>query len=517
MKAKTGILVLIVILNFISFSSLQACTIGIANKCVTKDKRPLFWKVGDTSDTTQQIIYVSGFPYDYIGVRSEGRPIFTGLNQAGIASGNSLVPTPGGTAVNSAPQRHILENFDSLGQIRNYIQEQVDLNDCNASGCFPFIDANENALIFEINRSNWWLEYDSVDPDRQLQNLFGFVVRANEFHQHSDGTDDTNITGGRYESGTYNVSGLVDINELSAMTLIQGNNGSSDFEFARYGPGRPLATIARSTNVQVTVVHGVAKDEDPALTTMWVILGQANYGIAVPLWVKVCDIPPCLHDGDMYARARSLYNKSNESITQASTFPMEAHLFEVVNNTFLQHWRTYGVPSRAEMTRIEQRTASDAYSLLDCLDNYQNDNKAPDVSFNALPDGLTLSFEVIADDSDGTIESIEWDFGDDQISTQVSPSHTYTEPRTYLISCTVTDDDGVSITDWRYYAVPVNCDVAGDQMVDFTDLAQLSAYWLETNCGEPDWCEGADFDRNSTVNLADFTIFAEHWLEEARP
>ena len=52
--------------------------------------------------------------------------------------------------------------------------------------------------------------------------------------------------------------------------------------------------------------------------------------------------------------------------------------------------------------------------------------------------------------TDGKIVSIEWDFGDDQFSKKRWPSHTYAKPGTYLVSCTVTDDDGVTITDWKY-------------------------------------------------------------------
>lgn len=492
------------------------CTIGIANGYVAIDGRPILWKVRDTSDARQQLIYTSGSPYDYIGVRSEGGGIYMGLNEAGVATGNSLVTFSPEPAYNSSFQRYILENYESIDEIRNYVEQAIDANTCNASGCFPFIDSDGNAIMFEVNRSNWWLEYDSMDADREPQGLFGFVVRANEFHQRSDGTDDIGI-GGRYESGTYNVLGLVGIDQLSAKTIIQGNDGANDFEFVRYGPGRTLASISRSINRSSIVVHGVAPDEDPALATMWVILGQSNYGIAVPTWAGVSDIPLCLSSGDMYDRTKSLYNKANEATTQTSTFPVEAHMFDAVNHTFLPHWRTEGVPSVAEMTRIERQMANDAYSLLDCLDNRQSDNKAPEVTFNAFPDGLTVDFELMANDSDGTIVGTEWNFGDDQNSTEVSPSHTYPGPGTYLVSCTVTDDDGVSVTNWRYYDVPVNCDIAGDDgMVDFCDLAQFSAQWLGTNCGEPNWCEGADFDRNTTVDFVDFAIFANHWLDGVR-
>ena len=431
----------------------DGCTIGVANGYVTADGRPILWKVRDTSDERQQLCYNSGSPHDYIGVRSEGGGIFMGMNEAGVATGNSLVKLTPGDAPNSLFQRHILENYDSLDQIKDYIQSEVNAGTCSASGCFPFIDADGDAIMFEVNRADWFLEYDSMDPDREGQGLRGSVVRANEFHQRSDGTDDTSI-GGRYESGTYNVLGLVGIDELSVRTIIQGNYYDNDFEFVRYGPGRALSEISRPTTRSAIAVHGVDPYEDPELATMWVILGQTNYGIAVPTWVRVSNIPQCLSSGDMYDRAKSLYNKGDEATTQASIFWVETHIFDVVGNTFLPHWRAEGVPSVAEMTRIEHQIANDAYSLLDCLDNRQNDNNAPLMFFNAFPHGLTVDFALIAKDWDGTIDDIEWNFGDGQTSTGSSPSHTYVESGTYLVSCTVIDDDGVGITDWKYCNVP---------------------------------------------------------------
>ena len=52
-------------------------------------------------------------------------------------------------------------------------------------------------------RSGWptaVYEYSTQDPGRAPQNLLGWVVRANAFHNHADGTDDVMI-GGRLREG----------------------------------------------------------------------------------------------------------------------------------------------------------------------------------------------------------------------------------------------------------------------------------------------------------------------------
>jgi hypothetical protein len=232
-----------------------------------------------------------------------------------------------------------------------------------------------------------------------------------------------------------------------------------------------METIARDTTRSAVVVHGVLPDEDPALATMWVLLGQTNYSIAVPTWARVAKVPECLRSGLMYDRAKSLWAKGQEEIIQASVFPLETHLFDVVTETLLPHWRASGAPTVAEMTRIEARMADDAYSLLDCLDNRQNDNQPPMLSFDASIDGLTLTFSATADDPDGVEVATIWNFGDDHYSADPAPLHVYDEPGTYLVSCTAIDDCGVRVTDWRYYEVSANANlkVAVEDALAVTD------------------------------------------------
>lgn len=62
--------------------------------------------------------------------------------------------------------------------------------------------------------------------------------------------------------------------------------------------------------------------------------------------------------------------------------------------------------------------------------------------------GQPISFDGTGSyDSDGTIVSYEWDFGDGSTGTGPTPTYTYSTAGTYTVTLTVTDDDGATGTD----------------------------------------------------------------------
>lgn len=535
---------IVIILLSLSLKS-TACTMSIIDGSVTVDGRPIMWKIRHPPDlTVPQILGYrpagfGGHKYSRVTVSSTT----FGLNEKGMISGNTAAhfydpnhpDVPAGEDYNvaplSSPSSEILATTDedpitngdlivyilgdcaNTNEVRSYIDSIVSTGQSAVQGCHPSVDAFGGASIFEVYHSLWYIEYAALDPDRLLQNLLGFVVRATEFHQHPDGTDNIDIIG-RYNSATYNTMQLINSNQLSVQKLIQGTSEpNTGIEVLRYGPNRDLITIADKRNRCAMAVHGVLPGEDPNLSTMWTMLGNTNYTIAVPIWVKVTNIPTHLSTSDMWDRAMSLFNKGQESTVQATTIPFEAHLFRLVDDKFLPRWRAKGFPSQAVATRIERRLADDAYTVLDCLDNVQFDNKSPEISFSCIPSNLTLNFSLNSFDSDGYISSVVWDFGDSQGSDAFNPSHTYSQPGTYLISCTITDDDGISITDYDYFTVPANFDIAGDDdLVNILDFSVLFNNWL-CDCGEPNWCGGTDFNHDDTVDGIDFSILADKWLK----
>jgi len=90
-------------------------------------------------------------------------------------------------------------------------------------------------------------------------------------------------------------------------------------------------------------------------------------------------------------------------------------------------------------------------------------NTAPTVSFEIVSIlGYTVSVESTASDTDGTLETYEWDWGDNTAKgTTPSLSHIYLAGNTYTITLKVTDNDGSSITSTsKTVIVPSNLPVA---------------------------------------------------------
>ncbi|MGO4260518.1 M4 family metallopeptidase [Lysobacter sp. TAB13] len=73
-------------------------------------------------------------------------------------------------------------------------------------------------------------------------------------------------------------------------------------------------------------------------------------------------------------------------------------------------------------------------------------NTPPVANFTSAVSGLKVTFTDKSTDSDGTIASRSWNFGDGTTSTATSPSKTYTAAGTYTVTLTVKDDDGASHT-----------------------------------------------------------------------
>ena len=87
------------------------------------------------------------------------------------------------------------------------------------------------------------------------------------------------------------------------------------------------------------------------------------------------------------------------------------------------------------------------------------DNVPPVADFSVAVDGLSATFADASGDSDGSIASRSWDFGDGGTSAAANPVHAYAAAGTYDVVLTVTDDAGAS--DTKMLAVTVGAGGGG--------------------------------------------------------
>lgn len=128
-------------------------------------------------------------------------------------------------------------------------------------------------------------------------------------------------------------------------------------------------------------------------------------------------------------------------------------------------------------------------------------NLPPVASFEFVATGLTVDFTDTSTDPDGFIVSWEWNFGDGSFSNQQNPTHTFDTANTYIVSLTVTDDDGDNGTAGRIIVVQPG---PGGTFGDFTEVTPLDSLFV-TPQDEDFWVittAPADYDLDGDLDIA---------------
>jgi PKD repeat protein len=127
-------------------------------------------------------------------------------------------------------------------------------------------------------------------------------------------------------------------------------------------------------------------------------------------------------------------------------------------------------------------------------------NDPPTASFTYSATNLAVSFTDTSTDTDGSIDSWGWNFGDGATSTAQNPAHTYAAGGTYTVSLTVTDNGGASDTTSR--AITVSS--GGGDTQKYALIIGISDY--EGTSNDLQYCDDDAMDWKSFLEGEGYTV-----------
>ena len=375
------------------------CTSAVISGKATPDGHPLLWKHRDTGFLENHVVRVQGEKYAFMAVVNSAdfhlrHEAWVGMNEAGFALMNTqsynLVDVEEGEERGAANGRIIyraLEVCATVQDFRHFLDTiaKPSLIEANLGA----IDAQGGAAMFEVD---YW-RYRMFDANDPSDAPYGYIARTNfsfsgqvnagagyvRYLEADRVLMLSSATGGVTPEGIFTGLSRSFRNHVLDVDLRDGSHN------------RPQASgwfidqdfIPRASTSCSVVVQGVLPGEDPALSTMWTVLGYPPASIAVPLWM-VGDLPKevcldaglgtsplshaslhladtqvfCYHQGmgtDRYLNWENLYNASGTGLMQRFA-PCEREIFRLALSR-LEAWRRAGKPDKDGVEGLYERVS----------------------------------------------------------------------------------------------------------------------------------------------------------------
>ncbi len=371
-----------------------ACTTAVISGRATADGRPLLWKNRDAPHQSNQVVYLTDGKYRCLAVVNAGQrsSIWMGVNEVGLCIENSVIKDmPGGSKVgpgNGEFMKLVLQTCSTVDEVEELLKRTNETGR-RTQGNFGVIDGQGGAVLFEAGHRTF-AKFDANDPDVAPE---GFIVRSNF---SMTGTGAQRLADEEGLTGVYSAERYCRADTLLGQAV---RNGRPDHRFVlrhccrdmadsdgcafgstvngSHDPLPPLvdttATLSRKTTVSAAVFHGVKSGEDPSLTTMWVLLGDPAFTVAVPCWVEACGVADELHGGDEsplcqltieirkanYDDEAKLLRSNHLPAIWSRNWKLEDRLFAATQRT-LERWRA-AKPNSEEMLGVHREAARSAY------------------------------------------------------------------------------------------------------------------------------------------------------------
>lgn len=259
----------------------EECTIGVACGRATADGRPLMWKNRDAQKRDNVVTAFDDGKVPYLGLCDAGSKstVWGGANAAGFCILNSVSrDLPQGSTKgpgNGSFMKLALQRCTLVADFERLLEDTND-NGRRTRANFAVIDAQGGAAIFETSHKTF-RRFDAKDAADGLVLRTNFAMTGKGDRGRDRLARAQSICKARPKGTLLDPAFVLDriCRDLEAPASAEhGADGQLDVR----------ETIHRQTTVAAMVFHGCKENEDPRFTTMWSVLGQPLFSIAVPCW-----------------------------------------------------------------------------------------------------------------------------------------------------------------------------------------------------------------------------------------
>lgn len=296
-------------------SAVLPCTSAIISGKASPNGRPLLWKHRDSNAFENKLMYFKGLKYDFIAdvnvKDSLANAVWMGSNVTGFSIINTASYNVDQTNENKIPierdgyvMKKALAECATLTDFEALLDTLV--GKWGVASNYGVIDAQGGAAYYEVDHHSY-KKFDvndsSIAPD-------GYLIRSNYSVSGKDLQGQGYI---RYETAKaiFNehyekdkhiclsfILKMADRNMLHSLTGVDVYKMDlpKDTTDKKFIPFRDF--IVRYSTISSMVIQGVKPGEDPALTTLWTVLGFPLTTLVTPVWVAAGENMPSITMGE---------------------------------------------------------------------------------------------------------------------------------------------------------------------------------------------------------------------------
>ncbi len=352
-------LAIALVLSFFRPGPGHACTTAVISPGASALNRPMLWKNRDTDFMNNKVIFVSESPLSYLALVNaddrSGRWAYAGLNSAGFAIFNSMaynLPEKSGEMkdLEGTIMADGLRKCSTVADFENYIRENLGPS-LGSKANFGVLDAAGETALFEVSNHAYEKHLAHDFPEK-------YIINTN-FARSGEAKTGAGYL--RFARASYLFSQILPgrISHRQILSQFSRDTGHALVQQPAFPQFKDISgkkpfwidthdTIDRESTSAAVVVCGRLPGRENSLATLWVMLGEPLFTIAVPMWVEAGAAPAPLAQGEKAA----MYLESNRLRNKARPYP-ESDRRAYLDSTRLENREGTGFLPRLLKTETE--------------------------------------------------------------------------------------------------------------------------------------------------------------------